>query len=92
MPDDQSPISEELTAAARSVIDAARAFLDLAEQVLADPAAVQALVSTVGELTRSGFAAVVDAFQTQHGPPAADRKGVERIDVRASGEDSADGA
>ncbi len=90
MPDDQGPISEELTAAARSVIDAARAFLDLAEQVLADPAAVQAMVSTVGELARSGFAAVVDAFQTQHGPPAADRMEVERIDVRGSGEDSGD--
>jgi hypothetical protein len=91
MPDDLRPISEDLTAAARSVIDAARALLDLAEQVLADPAAVQAMVATVGELARNGMAAVVDAFQTQHGAPAADRKEVERIDVRGSGEDSGDG-
>ncbi len=91
MPDDPQPISEELTAAARSFIDAARALLDVAEQVLADPAAVQAVVSTVGELARNGIAAVVDAFQTQHRPSPADRKEVERIDVRGSGEDSADG-
>jgi hypothetical protein len=90
MPDDQHPISEELTAAARSVIDAARALLDVAEQVLADPAAVQAMVATVGELARSGVAAVVEAFQTQHGAPAADRMEVERIDVRGTGEDSGD--
>ncbi len=90
MPDDLRPISEELSAAARSVIDAARALLDVAEQVLADPAAVQAMVATVGELARNGFAAVVDAFQTQHGAPAADRMEVERIDVRGSGEDSGD--
>ena len=88
MPDDPHPISEELTAAARSVIDAARALLDVAEQVLADPAAVQAMVATVGELARSGVAAVVEAFQTQHGAPAADRMEVERIDVRGTGEDS----
>lgn len=90
MPDDPHPISEELTAAARSVIDAARALLDVAEQVLADPAAVQAMVATVGELARSGVAAVVEAFQTQHGAPAADRMEVERIDVRGTGEDSSD--
>ncbi len=90
MPDEPRQISEELTAAARSVIDAARALLDVAEQVLADPAAVQAMVTTVSELARSGFAAVVDAFQTQHGPPAADRMEVERIDVRGSGQDSRD--
>jgi len=48
------------------------------------------MVATVGELARNGFAAVVDAFQTQHGAPAADRMGVERIDVRGSGEDSGD--
>ena len=90
MPDDLHPISEELTAAARSVIDAARALLDVAEQVLADPAAVQAMVATVGELARSGVAAVVEAFQTQHGAPAADRMEVQRIDVRGTGEDSSD--
>jgi hypothetical protein len=90
MADDPHPISEELTAAARSVIDAARALLDVAEQVLADPAAMQAMVATVGELARSGVAAVVEAFQTQHGAPAADRMEVERIDVRGTGEDSGD--
>ena len=90
MADEPRQISEELTAAARSVIDAARALLDVAEQVLADPAAVQAMVTTVSELARSGFAAVVDAFQTQHGAPAADRMEVERIDVRGSGQDSRD--
>ncbi|MEP6661929.1 MAG: hypothetical protein ABJD24_18605 [Acidimicrobiales bacterium] len=90
MSDEPHPISEDLTAAARSVIDAARALLDVAEQVLADPAAVQAIVTTVGELARNGFAAVVDAFQAQHGAPAADRMEVERIDVRGSGEDSGD--
>jgi hypothetical protein len=90
MADDPHPISDELTAAARSVIDAARALLDVAEQVLADPAAMQAMVATVGELARSGVAAVVEAFQTQHGAPAADRMEVERIDVRGTGEDSGD--
>jgi hypothetical protein len=90
MPDEPRPVSEELTAAARSVIDAARALLDVAEQVLADPAAVQAMLTTVSELARNGFAAVVDAFQTQHGAPAADRMEVERIDVRGSGQDSRD--
>lgn len=82
--------SDELAAAAKSVIDAARAFLDVAEQVLADPEAMQAIVSGVGELAKSALATVVEAFQTQHDPPAADRMGVERIDVRASGEDPRD--
>ena len=44
---------EHLQAAAREVIAAARSFLDAAEEVVEDPAAVQQVVQTLGGLAQA---------------------------------------
>lgn len=44
---------QHLQAAAREAIAAARAFLDVAEELVADPAAVSAVADAVGAVVRS---------------------------------------
>ncbi len=44
---------QHLQAAAREAIAAARAFLDVAEELVADPAAASAIVDAVGSAVRS---------------------------------------
>ncbi len=47
---------EHLQAAAREMIAAARAFLDVAEDLIADPAPLLAVVSALGDLVPRGKA------------------------------------
>lgn len=58
--DEHHPSSglEHLQAAAREAIHAARAMLDVAEQVVDDPAAVQAAVGAIGSMVQSAVARV----------------------------------
>jgi len=67
--------------AAQAAITAARAFLDLAEQLIADPEAMAAVVSSLGSWARSGVAAVSDLVGPSPARPS------ERIEVR--GDDAA---
>ena len=46
-----------LQSAAREAIQAARAFLDVAEELVADPAAVSAVLGAVGDVVRTAAAA-----------------------------------
>ena len=69
-----------LQAAARELIQAARAMLDVAEGLVEDPSAVTAVADTVGSLVRTaaraGRRAVDDAGSDDDAPP-----GVQRIRV-----------
>jgi hypothetical protein len=66
-----------LQAAAREAIAAARAFLDVAEELVADPAAVSAVVDAVGSVVRTAARRGRDA--TGHGD--ADEPRVEHIRI-----------
>jgi hypothetical protein len=68
-----------LQAAARELIQAARAMLDVAAELVEDPKAVTAVADTVGSLVRTAARAGRRAVGDDDGAPAA--HGVERIRV-----------
>jgi hypothetical protein len=70
-----------LQAAARELIAAARAMLDVAEDLVADPGAVTAVVDAFGSIVRTAARAARDATATVHEADDDDRHGVERIQV-----------
>jgi hypothetical protein len=77
-----------LQAAARELIQAARAVLDVAEELLEDPAtvasvadAVGAVVSTAAQVGRRAVGHVVDGDTPGGGDGEAQPSGVERIRV-----------
>ena len=61
-----------LQAAAREMIAAARAFLDVAEEVIDDPKAGEALLESLGDVARR---------VVPHDRPESDSGGVEHIPV-----------
>ena len=79
------PGTEQLQAAARAVIDAARAWLDAAEQLVSDPASIQVVVASVRDVARDAFSAFGSMARTSS--PKQDPV-TETIDVR---EESLDG-
>lgn len=80
---------EHLQAAAMEMIAAARAFLDVVEDVVADPEKVADVVSAVGSVARDVGDAAKDAARTTTrsrgssptGDPADSDEGVQRIPV-----------
>lgn len=74
-----------LQAAAREAIAAARAFLDVAEELVDDPAAVSAVVDAVGSVVRTaaarGRAATGGAGARDEGDDGDDGGRVQRIRI-----------
>ena len=71
-----------LQAAARELIQAARAMLDVAEGLVEDPSAVTAVADTVGSLVRTAARAGRRAVDDAGGAGSGDvSHGVERIRV-----------
>ena len=67
------PAVEQLRRAALDAVDAARALLDAAESVIQDPAAIDAVVNTVGAITRTATEAVAGFVpKPAHGAHDAD--------------------
>jgi hypothetical protein len=71
---------EHLQAAAREAIQAARAMLDVAEQVVEDPAAVQAAVGAIGSMVQSAVARVQSAGSGAASGAGSDRARVDDDD------------
>lgn len=69
---------DHLQAAARELIAAARSFLDAAEELVEDPAAVQHLVQTLGGLAQAAARRLRHDDDSDDGD---DGGGVERIEV-----------
>lgn len=84
MTDDAAPAKEaveHLQNAALEMIRATRAFLDLAEELVADPAPLLALAHAVGDLATKGRAAAAHAAQGQTAHSAHDEPTVQHIRV-----------
>lgn len=69
---------EHLQAAARELIAAARAFLDVAEEVVADPSAVQEWARSASDLVQTVIGSSTHGNEARGG----DDPRVERIPVR----------
>ena len=77
------PGSDQLQTAVRAVIDAARALLDVAEGLIADPAALKVVLSSVRDVAKESIA----SFVAMASAPSTGEPGSERIDVREEGFD-----
>jgi hypothetical protein len=72
-------VVEHLQAAALELIEAARAMLDVAEEMVKDPAEIMALASAAAHL--AGAAGVPGAAGAGHGPRADGQRRVQHIRV-----------
>ena len=72
---------EHLQIAARELIEAARAMLDVAEELVADPAAVASLVSTFGSLADAAVRMMPGAATEQDHEGTGDDERIQRIKV-----------
>jgi hypothetical protein len=70
-----------LQAAARELIAAARAMLDVAEDLVADPGAVSAVVDAFGSVVRTAARAARDVTGSDRDRDDEGPHGVERIQV-----------